>query len=64
MGNNTNSAPKNQSRLDLYGLNDLELKILKQLDEGHYITTIAQNLDYSISHIYRKVKKLEDRGLV
>lgn len=58
------SNKKSEQKSKKYRLKDLDLKILKLLDEGHKAIQIADLLDYDKGWISKRIKELESRELL
>ncbi|WGI17892.1 winged helix-turn-helix domain-containing protein [Methanonatronarchaeum sp. AMET-Sl] len=62
--NHTKNNQNKQTRLQLYNLNQTDRKLLYLLDQGHYLTQIANQLNLTISGVYRSAQKLEKLQII
>ncbi|OUJ18876.1 Transcriptional regulator containing HTH domain [Methanonatronarchaeum thermophilum] len=62
--NNTKNNQNKQTRLQLYNLNQTDRKTLYLLDQGYYLTQIANQLNLTISGVYRSAEKLEKLQII
>ena len=61
---NTKNNQNKQTRLQLYNLNQTDRKTLYLLDQGYYLTQIANQLNLTISGVYRSAEKLEKLQII
>ncbi|WGI17166.1 winged helix-turn-helix domain-containing protein [Methanonatronarchaeum sp. AMET-Sl] len=62
--NHTKNNQNKQTRLQLYNLNQTDRKLLYLLNQGYYLTQIANQLNLTISGVYRSAQKLEKLQII